>query len=192
MTLKREIKDAYLEGGNSIYVKTHSNAIYVDDNETETLTKRLDNIKDSIKEHTTKLETITAKVTEINVKEFGAKGDAYYFDINSKKFYVDSGFTTLATDDSIYFQNAINTLIKNGGGRLTIPKGNYYFANSVYINPPKPGISIELSGIASRTGWEDYWTYDNGVYKKGVNILCDVENVFLTNCKEDGNQYLGS
>ena len=48
MTLKREIKDAYLEGGNSIYVKTHSNAVYVDENETETLTQRLDNIKDSI------------------------------------------------------------------------------------------------------------------------------------------------
>ena len=38
MTLKREIKDAYLEGGNPIYVKTHSNAVYVDENETETLT----------------------------------------------------------------------------------------------------------------------------------------------------------
>ena len=52
MTLKREVKDAYLEGGNSIYVNTHSNAVFVDDNETETLTQRLDNVKSSIAEHT--------------------------------------------------------------------------------------------------------------------------------------------
>ena len=58
MTLKREIKDAYIEGGASIYVKTHSNAIYVDDNETETLTQRLDNIKDSIAEHTSQLDNV--------------------------------------------------------------------------------------------------------------------------------------
>ena len=48
MTLKREIKDAYIEKGAPIYVKTHSNAVYVDDNETETLTKRLDNVKSSL------------------------------------------------------------------------------------------------------------------------------------------------
>ena len=48
MALKREIKDAYLEGGNSIYVKTHSNAIYVDDNETETLTQRLDKVNSQL------------------------------------------------------------------------------------------------------------------------------------------------
>ena len=55
MTLKREIKDAYIEGGNSIYVKTHSNAVYVDENETETLTQRLDNVKSSIAKHTSQL-----------------------------------------------------------------------------------------------------------------------------------------
>ena len=56
MTLKREIKDAYLEGGNSIYVNTHSNAVYVDDNETETLTQRLDNVKGKIDNNTSQLE----------------------------------------------------------------------------------------------------------------------------------------
>ena len=48
MTLKREIKDAYIENGASIYVKTHSDAVYVDENETETLTERLDNLKGKI------------------------------------------------------------------------------------------------------------------------------------------------
>ena len=56
MALKREIKDAYIEKGASIYVKTHSNAVYVDENETETLTKRLDNVKKSITEHTSQLD----------------------------------------------------------------------------------------------------------------------------------------
>ena len=68
MTLKREIKDAYIEGGNSIYVKTHSNAVYVDENETETLTQRLDNVKDSITEHTSQLDTI-AYLINSNIKQ---------------------------------------------------------------------------------------------------------------------------
>ena len=57
MTLKREIKDAYIENGDSIYVKTHSNAVYVNENETETLTQRLDNVKDSITAHTSQFDT---------------------------------------------------------------------------------------------------------------------------------------
>ena len=32
MTLKREIKDAYIENGDSVYINTHSNAVYVDEN----------------------------------------------------------------------------------------------------------------------------------------------------------------
>ena len=60
----REIKDAYLEGGNSIYVKTHSNAVYVDDNETETLTQRLNNVKNSINEHTSQLDNVKKSITE--------------------------------------------------------------------------------------------------------------------------------
>ena len=63
MALKREIKDAYIEKGASIYVKTHSNAVYVDENETETLTQRLDNVKDSITKHTSQLNEIAPNTT---------------------------------------------------------------------------------------------------------------------------------
>ena len=63
MALKREIKDAYIEKGAPIYVKTHSNAVYVDDNETETLTQRLDNVKDSITKHTSQLNAIVPNTT---------------------------------------------------------------------------------------------------------------------------------
>ena len=60
----REIKDAYIEGGESIYVKTHSNAVYVNDNETETLTQSLNNVKNSINEHTTQLDNVKKSITE--------------------------------------------------------------------------------------------------------------------------------
>ena len=75
MTLKREIKDAYIENGNSIYVKTHSNAVYVDENETETLTQRLDNIKSSITEHTSQNhthsnKTVLDKITSTNIADW--------------------------------------------------------------------------------------------------------------------------
>ena len=45
MTLKREIKDAYIEKGAPIYVKTHSNAVYVDDNLTETSIEENNDLK---------------------------------------------------------------------------------------------------------------------------------------------------
>ena len=73
MTLKREIKDAYIEGGNSIYVKTHSNAVYVDDNETETLTKRLDDVKSSIAKHTSQLDTNVKQIENIHSVKISAR-----------------------------------------------------------------------------------------------------------------------
>ena len=58
MTLKREIKDAYIEKGAPIYVKTHGDAVYVNDNETETLTQRLDDVKGKIDNNTSQLNDI--------------------------------------------------------------------------------------------------------------------------------------
>ena len=76
MTLKREIKDAHIEGGNSIYVKTHCDAVYVDDNETETLTQRLDNVKESITKHTTQLDNIeTLNIKLIDYKHLVVDND---------------------------------------------------------------------------------------------------------------------
>ena len=71
MALKREIKDAYIEGGNSIYVKTHSNAVYVDENETETLTQRLNNVKSKIDNNTSQLND-KAKRIEYNLSEYNS------------------------------------------------------------------------------------------------------------------------
>ena len=90
MTLKREIKDAYIEKSAPIYVKTHSNAVYVDDNETETLTQRLDNIKGKIDNNTSQLNDIENKLVFF-VEDFGAVGDG-------------------VSDDSNAILNAINTI----------------------------------------------------------------------------------
>ena len=95
MTLKREIKDAYIEGGNSIYVKTHSNAVYVDENETETLTQRLDNVKSSIAEHTSQLNNLTNNINSIasnlkkvNYQKILWKNSNYIYNKITKKFFI--------------------------------------------------------------------------------------------------------
>ena len=112
MTLKREIKDAYIENGDSIYVKTHSNAVYVDENETETLTKRLDNVKSSIAKHASQLNDIT-----INIKQFGATGDG-------------------TTDDAESFIKAIDYCKNNNVFNLYIPSGTYIISKSIVIDFP--------------------------------------------------------
>ena len=68
MTLKREIKDAYLEGGNPIYVKTHSNAVYVDENETETLTGTIKELKELINTKGGEIQTVVADVNNNKTK----------------------------------------------------------------------------------------------------------------------------
>ena len=96
MTLKREIKDAYIEGGASIYVKTHSNAVYVDNNETETLTQRLDNVKDSIAKHTSQLNA-NAKMHFIDLKDSDGNslsGDCSVIQLEKENIIVDFGENT--------------------------------------------------------------------------------------------------
>ena len=89
MTLKREIKDAYIENGDSVYIKTHGDAVYVDENETETLTQRLDNVKNSIAEHTSQLDAIANNTLQTKT----LKGYAIQFTQNS-----DFDVTMLRTD----------------------------------------------------------------------------------------------
>ena len=90
MALKREIEDAYIEGGASIYVKTHSDAVYVNENETETLTQRLDNVKDSIAEHTSQLKE--------------SKKPKY----RGTNMYLTDGFSHSAIDNYVTFYKDIN------------------------------------------------------------------------------------
>ena len=163
MTLKREIKDAYLEGGNSIYVKTHSNAVYVDENETETLTKRLDNVKDSITKHTTQLDTIDKK-TRISITEYGAIGDS-------------------TTDNTLAIQNAINeclNIYNDTGAKccLYVPKGTYKITN--YLELRDSSIDIYCDGeifqdVNCKYGFK-FYNMKNMELKINISSNATVEN----------------
>ena len=145
MTLKREIKDAYLEGGNSIYVKTHSNAVYVNENETETLTKRLDNVKSSIAEHTSQLNDITYYVT---LEQFGAIGDGVTDD-------TDAFVEALATKKNIVLQEKTYLIDFNSydftGITITGTKSSVLLQNNANIELGKIGQKTTLKGFSIET-----------------------------------------
>ena len=124
MTLKREIKDAYIEGGASIYVKTHGDAVYVDENETETLTDRLDNIKGKIDNNTSQLNAITNEKANIynDGLIFGIEYLTYYLDKVRKSESAnivisgDSQFCGVSlTNENYKIENLINNYFKSKG-----------------------------------------------------------------------------
>ena len=136
MTLKREIKDAYIEKGASIYVKTHSNAVYVNDNETETLTQRLDNVKKSITKHTTQLnDMMKNNIKWVNANICGADntGATDCTDIiqnlldNNTIVYLPSGLYLV----SGIKLNSYNVII--GDGKNTVLTKNNYTSDNTPI-----------------------------------------------------------
>ena len=112
MTLKREIKNAYIENGHPVYIKTHSNAVYVDENETETLTQRLDNVKSSITEHTSQLDNIET----LNIKL-----------VDYKHLVIDNDWT-------IALQSALNDGY-NQKRNVVAHHGNFKLTSTIYIPP---------------------------------------------------------
>ena len=65
----------------------------------------------------------------VNVKTFGAIGNANFYNTSSKRYYTDNTSTTLPHDDTDAFTNAINYAKDNNIHTLFIPKGNYYLPN---------------------------------------------------------------
>ena len=136
MTLKREIKDAYIENGNSVYIKTHSNAVYVNENETETLTERLDNVKGSITKHTSQLNDITQNISNL---ENDKQDKLTYFNVKNypklEKF-IESDMTTL---------DFIKTLPLNS--ITTVTHNNYYTYKLTDIPTPN-GVLVVFRGVS--------------------------------------------
>jgi hypothetical protein len=73
-----------------------------------------------------------------SILEWGAVADANYYNSSDKKYYKDSAFTILATDNTTTFSNALNS-----GFNIHIPKGNYYLSSGVTINN---GIKVVSNG----------------------------------------------
>ena len=65
----------------------------------------------------------TIYAAEYNVRDYGAKGDT-------------------TTDDTLAFQKALDTAGTEGGGVVTVPRGNYYFAG--HLNVPQ---AVSLQGV---------------------------------------------
>ena len=153
MTLKREIKDAYIENGSSVYIKTHGDAVYVDENETETLTQRLDNVKDSITEHSSQLEhiarglDISRTLNHIDNGTFQLNDTNYTIPVNSE--WIGLGGTTITGGTKyLTWKDKQYVILKNitfdhivG---LNITNCNYiYIENCRFTNCGKVGVYIE-------------------------------------------------
>lgn len=77
---------------------------------------------------------------EVNVKDFGAYGDANYYNPKDGKYYIDSSFNHLSHDDTKSVIDAIDYLKKNDRLKtLFFPGGNYYLDQTIEVN----GYSIE-------------------------------------------------
>ena len=140
MTLKREIKDAYIENGDSIYIKTHGDAVYIDENETETLTQRLDNVKNSIAKHTSQLNENTQKINAI--EKNGVTTEVVE---KTTKDYLDKKIADGTLDDLVIKEDSItwdkfNIYLKTNINKMAINtkiEGNLiketYFDNTLKI-----------------------------------------------------------
>lgn len=73
----------------------------------------------------------------INVRDYGCKCDANYYDSETNKWYVDKEFTQLATDDSDVLQFIINGSINNDGIVNFSRSSRYIFIpNNICLNKP--------------------------------------------------------
>ena len=104
---------------------------------------------------------------KVNVVKFGAVGNANYYNSGDNKYYVDSGFITLAHDDTQAFIDAIN-YAKTHGGKVVMPKGRFWISAGKL--PWYEGLTLE--GVSS--GW--YFTVDSNYSRieyTGTDYLFD-------------------
>lgn len=129
---------------------------------------------------------------EVNVLDFGAKGDALYYDEVTKTFYSNVERTILATDNTVFVQNAINYIIENNGGVLFFPIGRFLISGTVYINPAK-SIPITIKGVSDNRAGNDllYSTTKNIHGTFGTKIVCNNDYVFKVNVDSTDKQVLG-
>ena len=122
--------------------------------------------------------------------KYGLKPDANYY--SNGHWYTDSSRSQLATDNSVALQKYINDIIKDGGGTVYIPKGRYYIANPVYINP-NITMPIKLTGeLICRNIPPALFENTSIVMNRnfGSIFICDTPEVFRVNTNSSGRQNL--
>ena len=188
MTLKREIKDAYIENGDSIYVKTHSNAVYVDENETETLTQRLDNVKGKIDNNTTQLNekvNINQSILDYNTDDIYL---ASFFDFSDKfNSYI------YATKDGINFTQLSSKYVSTGFGDTGIIFYNGMFYQLADNNRPSDKCSFTIFTSKNLIDWNrkdivlsDYTDENYRVYGADF-FIDDNEDMYIIYSQQYGN-----
>lgn len=80
------------------------------------------------------INTILTEVRNrcVNVKDFGAVGNANYYDVSSKKYYVDTAHKRTPTSDVSAINAAIAYALENHIHTVYFPKGHYYLPKWSY------------------------------------------------------------
>ena len=78
-------------------------------------------------------EYVPPKEDFVNVKKFGAVGDATYYDINTRKFSKNADDYAAPTDDTVAINSAIAYALENDIHTIFFPDGDYYVPNWSYV-----------------------------------------------------------
>ena len=73
----------------------------------------------------------------VSVKDFGAMGNANFFNDGNQKWYTDAEFTVEANDDTKMIQRAVDAVRRtpfSGGGRLYLSPGSYLISDTVHLH----------------------------------------------------------
>ena len=99
-------------------------------NNIETINSQLTNDIGSIN---SQLDTIVLKEKMNLIVDFGANGNANFYDSNTKEYYEDEDFTILANDDTNSIKNAIK-FSQEHDVIIEVPNANYKFTEQLLID----------------------------------------------------------
>lgn len=109
-------------------------------------------------------------------EQFGAKGDANYFNSNDGKYYVDAEYTTESHDDKYAFQQALNS-----ESLICVLKANTNYRISSRVEITNGGVGLLIGGDNTVIKGGNNGTEVNDVFRitkpiEMANIVFDFEN----------------
>lgn len=115
------------------------------------------NYNAQVEQYRQEVENIQKVVARaVNVKDFGAVGNANYYDKTTNQYYADAEFTTKPTSDVAAFESAISFASTNKIHKIYVPRGNYYLPNKSftcsedsYLFEGEPGSNLISENLAS-------------------------------------------